>query len=91
MIRIEQSDLIGLGLAYRTVFTQNTIFNNNNFQLLAFGPNSYYRGSLVHLVSEDQVVMNIFEFRSNTVYSCKAIGPETSLIYLKYATYVEIR
>ena len=57
---------------------------------MGFGSSAFYQGSLLHVESEDQNIQNSFEFSSNEVYSNKAIGPETSLIYFKDLKYVDI-
>lgn len=44
----------------------------------------------MHVVSLDQVVNNQFVFKLNNIYSCKTIGPETSLVYIKDVKYAQI-
>lgn len=44
----------------------------------------------MHAVSLDQVVNNRFIFKLNDIYTCKTIGPETSLVYIKDARYAQV-
>lgn len=90
MIQISQSDRVGHGLLYKVSFSSNEFLNNRNFQKLGFGSQAYYRGSLISLRSDDQVVNTMLVFKLNIVLSNKAIGPETSLIYIQGYKYVQI-
>ena len=44
----------------------------------------------MHVVSKDSVVNNRFVFKINDIFTCKEIGPETSLVYIKGVKYAEI-
>ena len=88
MIQISQGDDVGLGFLYKVSISKNYFSKNLNFQKLGFGSSAYYRGSLIHVESEDQIVNNMFIFKLNRVLSNKAIGPETSLIYMQGCKYV---